>query len=183
VRLLGELLHEALMEVRYTTTIDDYVACCERMLWRSPSVRKRFALNWAVPTLAGLGGAALLGSEYPACCIGLIAASLIHAVTFPMLAPERAERGIRRAIEEAGTRGLCGPATLLLTEDSLTVQSETAESTVKWRDMNGVEVVGEVINLHISGLQIVVIPRHGMENPECYPALRDYLVERLPKIP
>ena len=151
------------MEVSYTTTLDDYVAFSMHAVKRSPSMKWRFGLGWAFLTLGFLIWAALLATPYPVAAISLAVAGVVCGVGYPFFFRVYVKRGVRAVAEDLGARGVIGRITLVLTDDTLTERTESVQSVARWKDMKGVEVVGDNTYIYVTGLLAAIIPRHGFE--------------------
>ena len=169
------------MEVSYTTTIDDYVAYSMHALKRSPSMKWRLALGWVLIPLGCWVGAALLASGDPALAAGLAAGGAACAVIAPPVQRASIASAVRAYAHDLGTRGVIGRITLVLEDDTLTERTESVQSVARWRDMQGVEVVGDCTYIHVTGLLAAIVPRRGFERPEDYEAVRDFAVAKLGK--
>jgi hypothetical protein len=169
------------MEVSYTTTLDDYVAYSLHTLKRSPSMKLRFALAWALlPIGCWFGAALLVGSNSPAAAM-LAAGGAAYAIIYPFVHWAWTASAVRAYAQDLGARGVIGRITLILADDTLTERTESVQSVACWRDMKGVEVIGDCTYIYVTGLLAAIIPRHGFERPEDYEAVRDFAVAKLGK--
>jgi hypothetical protein len=168
-----------MMEVTYTTTLDDYIAWNMHMFKRSSSMRRRYLLGWATIPI-GCATMAIVLAELallPAIAFGLI--GVLHAVLYPFLYRYQVESAIEAYANEHSSRGVIGRTTLILTEDTLTEQTASVRSVVRWQDMKGVEEVGDCTYIYITGLLAAIVPRRGFERAEDYEALRDFAIAKL----
>jgi hypothetical protein len=169
------------VEVSYTTTLDDYVALSLHVMKRSPSMRSRFWLGWTLLTLAFLIGAAFLVTINPVGAAVLSVLAVAYAISYPFVHRAWVASAVRAYAEDLGTRGVIGRITLILTDETLTERTASVESVARWRDMVGVEVVGDCTYIYVTGLLAAIIPRHGFEREEDYEAVRDFVLAKLRK--
>lgn len=167
------------MEVSYATTIDDYVAYNMHALKRSPSMKWRLALGWVLVPLGCWIGAALMVSGDPAIAAALAISGVAYAVTGPFVQRAWIASAVRAYARDLGASGVIGRITLVLDDDTLTERTESVQSVARWRDMKGVEVVGDCTYIYVTGLLAAIVPRHGFERPEDYEAVRDFAVAKL----
>lgn len=73
------------MEVTYTTTLDDYVAFSLHVLKRSPSMKWRLALGWALIPIGCWLWAALLAGSNPPTALLLSAGGAGYALIYPLV--------------------------------------------------------------------------------------------------
>jgi hypothetical protein len=78
-----------------------------------------------------------------------------------------------------GTRGTLGRITLILTAESLVEITETTRTEVRWKDIAGVDEVGEYTFIFITGLSAVTLPRHGCDTDDDYRAARDFALAQV----
>jgi YcxB-like protein len=170
---------EGLVEVTYTTTIDDYVAWNMHSLKRSKSMTLRFVLNWVMPPLLCGIVAVVLGEGYPLLAVLLAISGVLYAVSYPFVYHAMVSSAVRAYAQDLGTQGVIGRLTLILEEDTLTERTKSVQSVARWRDMKGMEVVGDCTYIYVTGLLAAIIPRHGFERPEEYEAVRDFALGKL----
>jgi hypothetical protein len=167
------------VEVSYTTTLDDYVAYSVHMLKRSPSMKWQFAVGWAVLPVGCWLLAAILASRPGPAVASLAFAGVAYAVVYPLGYRKWVGASVRAYAQDLGARGVIGRITLVLDEDTLTERTEAVQSIARWRDMKGMEVVGDCTYIYVTGLLAAIIPKHGFERPEDYEAVRDFALARL----
>ncbi len=169
------------MEVSYTTTVDDYVAYNMHAIKRSPSLKRRLVLGWLFVPLWCWIGAALLFDGNPTPAAVLAAAGVVYAVIHPFVQRASITSAFRAYAQDLGVQGVIGRIHLTLENDTFTERTELVQSVARWRDMRGVEVVGDCTYIYVTGLLAAIVPRRGFENPEDYDAVRDFAVAKLGK--
>jgi YcxB-like protein len=169
------------VQVSYTTTVDDYVAFALHAYWKSSSMRTRFWAAWVVIPICCFVVATYLELSYSqtiaAVCVGGF--GVVYSVFYPPIFWHRVSDATRKYAEEMGPTGTIGRITLILTDETLTEVTEAARSEARWRDMKGMEVVGDCTYIYITGLLAAIIPRHGFEPDEDYFAVRDFALAKL----
>jgi hypothetical protein len=169
------------VEVSYTTTIDDYVTFSLHTLTRSPSMKWRFSISWILLPLGCWIWAALLANDNPELAAMLAIGGVAYAIVYPFVHRVYVNRAVRAYAQDLGTRGVIGRITLVFADDTLTERTESVQSVARWRDMKGVEVVGDCTYVYVTGLLATIIPRHGFERAEDYDAVREFAVAKLGK--
>jgi hypothetical protein len=169
------------LELTYTTTLDDYVAFSMHTLKRSPSMKWRVGLGWALIPLGCWLWAALLINTVPAAAAILAFGGVAYAVIYPLGHHAWVSSAIRAYAQDLGARGVIGRITLVLADDTLTERTESVQSVARWQDMKGVEVVGDCTYIYVTGMLAAIIPRHGFERAEDYEAVRDFALAKLAK--
>jgi hypothetical protein len=170
------------VEVRYTLTLDEYVECAVHAYRKAGVGRASYLLLWFIVPVLCTGGAMGLwqyGGAMRPIAIGLALAAGVFLVVYPFLHRAAIRRNLRACAERAGTHGVTGPITLILSEDALTEITETGRSEVKWADMAGIEVVGDRTYIYASGASAAVIPRSGFATGAEYEAVRDFALRKL----
>lgn len=171
------------MEVRYTLTLDDYIAFCMHRLRKDLWESRVFMVFWIGPPVFFAAVAVVLvfldeWYYYSGAALSLIF-GVGCAVMFPAEYRTRLERSIRKDEVRKGTRGVLGPITLILSEESLVEITETIRSECKWKDIKGVEEVGDWIIIQVSGHLSAIIPRLAFAHDEDYYAVRDFAFRKL----
>jgi hypothetical protein len=169
------------LEVAYTTTIDDYVAYCTHTYKKMPFMRAVFVLTWIVIPLA-IGCFAKMASRHPdnrEATYALAAMAVLFAVGHPFLHRWWITSFLRSYAKKLGSRGVIGPIRLILTDESLVEITETTRSEVRWRDMAGVDEVGDYIFIMVTGMSAAIVPRHGFDREEDFWRVRDFVRRRL----
>ena len=171
------------MEVRYTLTVDEYVAFCLHAHRRSGVGRGSYFVAWvAAPIFCVIGASWLLmlNQEVAAmAAVLLVVIGCVFAAVYPFVYRAQVERSVRAYAEKVGTHGITGPITLILSEESLTEITATTRSEVKWANMQGIEEVGDRTYIYITGASAAVLPRFGFEADEDYEAVRDFAMRKL----
>ncbi len=174
---------ETLLEVTYSAKLSDLVECSMQMLKRSSAGRRELGCGWVGLTggFVAIGVLLLLFLHWvPSLVCGILA--IYFVILYPLIYRRGKERAIRQYLESLGTQGLTGPVTLTITEDTLTYRTETTTTTVRWRDMNGVQDLGDAIFLQVNSLSAAVLPRRRFERGDEYDAVRDFALAVLPRI-
>ena len=170
------------MEVRYTLTLDEYIEFAVYAYRKSGVGRASYLLVWLIVPVLCTGVALGLWQSFDSAkpiAIGLALAAGVFLIIYPFLYRATIKRNLRAYAEQAGTHGVTGPVTLVLSEDSLTEITETGRSEVKWADMAGIEVVGERTYIYASGTSASVLPRSGFATAVEYEAVRDFALRKL----
>ncbi len=174
------------MEVRYTTTIEDYVALCRFLQKRSTIVRAKEMIGWLlVPTLIAIGAIVILSADgFTAdgtIYVGVLAATLvaISLVLFPFVFGWVNFVWISRYVKELGMRGDIGPITLILTDAPLVEITETTRSEVKWKDIHSIHESGDYTFIMVTGMSAAILPRHGFALDGDYFMVRDFAKARI----
>lgn len=169
------------MEVSYTTTLDDYVAFNRRMYRKSKVSRQLYLLNWLALPLLCLAGvpplAATDGMGIVAVC--LIVFGLLYAALFPAIHLLWFDACVRSYAKNLGVRGVVGPIRLILSDESMVEDTGVGRTEVKWRDMAGIDEIGDYTFILITGLSAAIVPRHGFDNEDDYLKVRDFARARI----
>ena len=167
------------MEVSYTTTIDDLVDAMVHFRRNMPFLRRVNQLLVAMIIVGGSLWTFIVFERSPAAaiCVGLLTVASLAA--YPRIHRVTEKRHVGRLIKAMGARGLIGRITLILTDESLTEQTETVRSVARWQDMNRVEAVGDCTYIYLTGMSMAIIPRHGFERDEDYTAVRAFVMGKL----
>lgn len=172
-----------LLEVTYLAKLSDLVESSMQILMRSQAGRRELVSKWVglVGGFTALGLLLLIFLHWvPALACGLNA--VCCATLYPVLYSRGKERAIRQYLKSLGTEGVTGPVTLTLTEDTLTSRSETTTTTVRWRDMKGVQDLGDATFIQVNNLSAAVLPRRRFERGDEYDAVRDFALAVLPRV-
>jgi hypothetical protein len=167
------------MEVKYTTTLDDYVAFATYK-YRHSRIRfiaVVFCLLSAIPffllgiayAFQGLLPLALIAFVGTAGLIAILPAS--DNVLYPIL--------VRIHAGSVGLRGVIGPITLILTDELLVEITETTRSEIKWKEMVRVDEVGNYTFIMVTPMLAVIVPRHGFEHESDYLKVCDFAKSRV----
>lgn len=170
------------MEVRYTLTLAEYVECAFHAYRKARVGRASYVLVWLIVPILCSGvamGMWQYGGAMRPVAIGLALAAAAFLIVYPFLHRAAIRRNLRACAEQAGTQGVTGPITLVLSEESLTEITETGRSEVKWAEMKGIEVVGERTYIYASGTSASVLPRSGFATAAEYEAVRDFALRKL----
>src|SRR4051812_29962353 len=112
------------VEVSYTTTLDDYVAFSVHAFKRSPSMRLRLALAWAVVPLVCWLAAALISGRDAKLAMLVAAGGVVYAVIYPLIQNASLGASVRAYARDLDARGVIGRITLVLEEETLTEITE-----------------------------------------------------------
>jgi hypothetical protein len=171
------------MQVSYTTTLDDYVAYNRHVVGKSAIFRAVLLIGWL-----GIAGVALVSGVLLAFAedlwpVGLKLAifGVIYGAIFPLLWWPLLSWLVRAFAKGRGTRGMLGPITLILTEETLTDITETTRSEVKWKNIKGVDVAANHTFIFVTGLLAAIVPRRGFEREEDYEAVSKFAVAHAPR--
>ncbi|WP_420841886.1 YcxB family protein [Fimbriiglobus ruber] len=112
--------------------------------------------------------------------LGLLAfgAGLLYAFWFPLTYKSRVEGLLRAHLQKNGSRGIVGPITLILTDDSLTEITEITRSEARWQNIQRVDVSGDYTFIYVNSSSAAILPRHGFDSGEEYEAVRDFALAR-----
>jgi hypothetical protein len=169
------------LDVSYTTTVDDYVAFSLHM-WRKSKVgRGAYLVGWLLPPMLGLLGAAIAvawngPTVVVAACVG---GAVLAAVMYPRSYRRWSTRYVRAFAKKLGTQGVIGPTRLILSDESLVEITEKTRSEARWRDMEGIEEVGDYTFILVTGMSAAIIPRHAFEREDDYHRVRDFARARV----
>jgi hypothetical protein len=67
-----------------------------------------------------------------------------------------------------------GPIRLILSEESLVEITELTRTEARWRDMDGIEEVGDYTFIMVTGMTAAILPRRGFEREDDYLSVRDF---------
>jgi hypothetical protein len=168
------------MHVRYTVTLDDFVAFNLYITRKSGAGRPGYLIMWLVPPALGIAATVrLLQLDHLPLAIGLTGISLFWLVFLPVRFRDALARNARAFVKKLGGRGIIGERGLILTEEMLVAVSEIARTEVRWENMAGVDVVGETTYIFISGISALIVPRRGFDSDAEYEAVRDFALRKL----
>lgn len=127
------------MEVRYTLTLGDYAACCMYEVRNSGTGRRQYLFSWCIWPILCVGCVGVMcWAENPLVQLVAFALAVWAAcvtVVFPFTYWPSRERNVRAYLRKKGMRGITGPITLILSDESLVVITETTRAEVKWEKM------------------------------------------------
>lgn len=167
------------MEVTYKTTLDDFVAYNMHLLKRSPSMRQKMVLSWVLLPIVCLFWAYILANPYPFSAVFLVVAGVFIAIFYPLIYRGWVASSVRAYAQDLDARGVIGQITLILEEDTLTERAGAVQSVVRWQEMKGMEIVGEVTYVYVTGLLAAIIPKHGFERSEDYESVQAFVLAKL----
>jgi hypothetical protein len=104
---------------------------------------------------------------------------LLSVVVYPFAYRQNLTRNLRELAIEHGLRGLIGPTTLVLTDESLIEITESIRSEAKWKDMDRVDEVGDYTFIMVTSSTAAIVPRHGFEQESDYIKVRDFAKSRV----
>ena len=168
------------VEVDYVTTVEDGVRLAEYLWWQPLPVRANYHFYLWAP-VAVLCGAAVRGTPFigwPATIL-LLSLAAGYAACYPLVRRTLRRRRTRAASELLAEKGVIGHITLELTKDTLTERTAAGVSVARWKEMIGVEVVGDCTYIFVSPTETAVIPQHGFDREEDYAAVRDFAQSKL----
>lgn len=169
------------VEVRYTTTMDDFIDAMVHVRRNMPFMRRVRQLIVVLFVFGGGLWTLILFAESPAEALFVGLLTVVFVAVFPQFHRITERSHVGKQIKAMGARGLFGQSTLVLTEESLIEQTETIRLEVRWQDMNRVEIVGDNTYIYLTGMSMVIIPRHGFERDDDYIAVRDFVIGKLGK--
>jgi hypothetical protein len=168
------------VKVRYTVTLDDFVAYHLHMTKKSGAARTGYLMVWlGFPLICALVAVWALQPDFVPVAFVLVVVAVFWLFAFPGLHRSAIARNVRSFVKNLGARGVICERTLILSEDRLVSISETFRIEVLWGNMTGVDVVGECTYLFISGIFAVILPRHGFDSDSEYEAVRDFALRKL----
>ena len=168
------------MQVRYTVSLDDFVALNLYLTRKSGAGRPGFLMVWlGLPILCATGAVWLLELGREMVAIWLLGVAVFWLLMIPSRFREGQARGIRAFVKKLGGRGIIGERGLSLSEELLVAVSETFRTEVRWENMTGVDVVGDTTYIFISGISALILPRHGFDSDAEYEAVRDFALRKL----
>jgi hypothetical protein len=166
------------MKIRYTNTIEDFVAFNWYHVRHSPTSRRSIALGtWGVPAAALFAGAtSAVVEESPLALLPTAVFALLWAVTFPLVFPLGLKRQVRRMYRLGQNRGALGPRELELAGDRLVERTPYGEQSVLLPAVEKVVPTDNYTFIYISAVAAHVIPRDAVTEGD-YSAFVD-LVDR-----
>jgi len=172
-----------MLEVTYTTTVEDYVNYALSNFRRSPTMRMQRLLGWVGLSVI-LFGAAVLVALNVSWVLGIPIAliGLVQVFGYPAYYRWWYRQTVRSQATDLGTQGVIGRITLTLTDDTLTERTTTTVSVARWDEMKGVVVEANYTFIMVSGLLAAIVPRLAFESDEAYAAVRDFAAARLPAL-
>jgi hypothetical protein len=179
-RICGELLGStvAIMEVTYTTTVDDFVACHRHVLKRRTPFNWPFWGVWLLVPLGCVHWIVFHRTGYPEHTFYASTAAILWLLLYPLchrVGHDHHVSEYARLLEQHGT---IGPITLLLDEETLTERNPVVEARARWKTMYELDDLGDVTYVYVTGVYTAIIPRHGFQRPEEYESVRTYIRER-----
>lgn len=168
------------MKVRYTVTLNDFVAWNLHVTKKSGVGRTAHLVTWlALPMFFAWLAIQLLQDENKPAALVLVVLALFWLAVFPSIHQALLARNVRTFVKKLGGRGIIGERTLILSEELLVVISETFRTEVRWENLTGVEVVGDYTYIFLSGISALIVPRHGFESEAEYEGTRDFALRKL----
>lgn len=168
-----------MLEVTYTTTVEDLVEFNTFALTRSAYMLRRLAVTWVVlPTLIVAAALVLwLAGTYVGITIGVVCSGVVIALLFPFIRRSWVRQWARQLANQAVRDGF-RPVTLTLTEATFSVRGEVTETTARWEKMQG--VVGEDRTyILISDQMAAVVSPAALGDDARYAAVRDFACSKL----
>jgi hypothetical protein len=169
-----------IMQISYTTTLDDYVEFQRFAFWKYPVTWGTYLLAWPLLPLVFLVGAAglfLEDSNDPlrvAVALVFAGVGFALAIAYPWLFRGLLGLLTRLLARSRGTRGMVGRITLILSEESLTEITEITRTEARWESMHSVEVAGDYTFIFVTAHLAAIIPRYGFDDDEDYDAVRAF---------
>jgi hypothetical protein len=172
------------VEVRYTVTLEDFVAFNLYISRKAGVGRPGYLMIWlGFPLLCAAGAALLLQRENGPLTLGLAlglgGVAAVWPFTFPSSYRSALARNARAFVKNLGGRGIIGARALIFSEERLVAISETFRTEARWENMTGVDVVGDYTYIFIAGISALILPRHGCDSDAEYEAARDFALRKL----
>jgi hypothetical protein len=175
------------MEVSYDISPEDYVAGLLQLAKQSPIRRRAYIGCWiGVPlTCAVAAGLILTIGSGAWILLGVFLAIMgpAYAVVHPLRYWVGVENAIRAGLKRAGTRGLTGRITLVLTDESVTMIGKTFRTEARWKDVLRVTDGEDVMTIFLTDLSGIYIPRNGFVREEEYDRVREFVLARVARNP
>jgi hypothetical protein len=176
----GERWRDSIVEVSYTTTVDDYVTFSLHMWRKSKVLRGSYLVSWLwLPLLALFGAVVCALIDLGDVAVACVAGAVLYAAIYPAYYRSRLQNHVRLFAKELGLQGVIGPIHLILSDESLMEITERTRSEAKWRDMEGIEEMDGYTFIMVTGLTAAIVPRHAFEREDDYYAVRDFARARI----
>ena len=162
------------MEVRFTVTLEDYIAFNLHSARKSGIGRAGYLFAWFWFPLVFASSAVwvwLLGHALLAC--GLVAVAIFVLAMFPAYHGATVARYTRAIVRRTGGRGIIGEHALIFSEETLVAINEVGRTVLRWENLTGVDVVGDRTFIWFCGLWRI-LPRAGFDRDEQYESARDF---------
>jgi hypothetical protein len=183
------------MEVEYRLTPDDYTAYSLYAYRRSKVNQQGLLMGWVfIPLLCFacatiFAGVAFLAAvtespgarELGIAALGCLFPGAVYALVHPILYHLTQRANTKAFYKELWSLSSSWRIRLILTETSLVEITERTRSEANWRDMAGIEEVGDHTFIFVTELQTAILPRHGFLCEEDYFRARDFALARVGK--
>ena len=171
------------MEVRFTVTLEDYIAFNLHTVRKAGSGRTAYLAMWlGIPVIFVALAVSMWPFESGAAvllAIGHAFVAVLFLCIYPALARAAVERNVRAQAKKMDTRGIVGEITLIFSEESLVEITEAARTEVRWEHMKCVDVVGDYTYIFVTGVSASILPRHGFDSAAEYESARDFALRKL----
>ena len=160
------------MEVTYTKTLDDFVAFGHHFR-KSKKVWASSLLSRLIIPVTVLAAAVVLvvSLDLWLWAAWLLLTGLLFAVRWPAISRNQFDSKLR---EHGRQNGVFGKNTLILSEKSFVEITGTTRTEVHWKDIYGIDEIGDYTFIFVAALEAFILPRHGFESENEYESVRDY---------
>ncbi len=168
------------IDVKFRTTLEDYVAFCRHHYRHSRTARVRRLVGWLLPPLACLLYAASSlprdGWNSPL-VLWLLAGAVAWLAVHPFIHNHLMDSYVRSYASEGGTRGVFGDIRLILSEEALVMVTETIRTEASWGDVHRIDDQGDYTFIYVTPLAAQILPRRGFESEQEYKQVKEYAKE------
>lgn len=165
------------MEVRYTVTLEDYIAFTRdtrgNLLNRTGCLFVYLGFSFLIAAYAVW--LLLLGETLSACSLGATALCLL--LMSRVNSRVAIAKGARAAVRRTGGRGIIGEHTLIFSEEALVAINEVGHTVLWWRNLTGVDVVSDRTYVWFCGV-FRILPRAGFDRAADYESARDFALRK-----
>ena len=172
------------VEVTYFLAVDDIVAHTLYAWEHDRETQTTFRRHWILPPLLLLLFGTWLASfpETRTALSWALVAAFVLFCGYPWWHRRQQIRTARRYALSMEAAGHIGPIRLVLTEHSLTENARAVRSEVEWQDMQGMQIVGDVLYIAVTPIATAIIPRHGCQSDDDFERVRDFAAARFAEI-
>jgi hypothetical protein len=174
-----KFVRACVIEVAYTYTVDDYVAFCCHYRKRTGGVRLGF---WCMLLLVPMGCLywfAFHRTSFPEHTLTAVVVSIVWVIVYPICHRTIGSESYRAVARTMETYGHLGRITLILAEETLTERTAAFDTVARWDKMFGIEEVGDVTYIYVTGFAAAIIPKHGFRRSDDYERVRDFAMGKL----
>ena len=163
------------MEVRYSLTVDDYVAFQEHFATTSSAIRKQQEQLRAFGALFCLVIALLVIGVVLSDWVGAAVVAVVAAAAVWFLSPALNRRVVQRSVRAAVVNGGAGPlgqARLTLGDAGVTEEVAGTTTTVTWEGVDRVDESSDHYYAFTAPAAAIIVPKRAPESAELIAALR-----------